>query len=356
MQKKLLIVTFSNNADHQDIALSMYETLYPDHDIWIMMSDSVKVPININNQVFTICCPNKPGIEKKTFDIKSIVSILRWIKKQQFSVIFFESLHVWNLPIMLKFRKKLTIIQMIHDVIPHDGDRQVRQVEYMNKVVCKLSSYIVICNQKFKSVITDKYKVPENNVITIDLWKRFPKYTYPEYTKHFLFFGRINKYKGIDNLIKIVKECSDVKFDVIGRVDESMQEEVELLSHERNVYLDNGYVSDDKMAEAFLHSDCVILPYNSATQSGVIIDAYRYSRPVIAFDVGAVSEQVEDAYSGFLIPSGDIVAFASKIKSLSRMDQDRLKELSRNAYEYGLKKYSAAGAKERLEELLMIEG
>ena len=55
------------------------------------------------------------------------------------------------------------------------------------------------------------------------------------------------------------------------------------------------------MREAFVNCDWVIVPYNSASQSGIIIDAYKYSRPVIAFAVGAIPEQVDANKSGYLV-------------------------------------------------------
>lgn len=58
------------------------------------------------------------------------------------------------------------------------------------------------------------------------------------------------------------------------------------------------------MIDYFHGSDWSILPYTSATQSGVIVDSYRLSRPVIAFNVGAISEQIEGGVTGFLIEAG----------------------------------------------------
>ena len=73
-----------------------------------------------------------------------------------------------------------------------------------------------------------------------------------------------------------------------------MQDVVDQLAKEMNVKLNNDYVTDEEMRKAFINCDWVIVPYNSASQSGIIIDAYKYSRPVIAFVVGAISEQVDN--------------------------------------------------------------
>ena len=38
---------------------------------------------------------------------------------------------------------KAKTYQVIHEVIPHEGDRQVTMVDLMNRVVCRLADYIV---------------------------------------------------------------------------------------------------------------------------------------------------------------------------------------------------------------------
>jgi len=353
---KVLLITFSDNADHQDITFGMFESLYKakrsDCDIWVMGINSPKVSVMETSHTHLVACPKRPGIEKKTFDLKELYSIIVWINKHHFDVLFFETLHVWNLPIMLKCHKKTKIFQMIHDLIPHDGDKQAKGVHMMNKAVCQLSDYIVLPNRKYVSKVTEIYGVDPKRVRCVDMWRRFPEYTEPRYTKRALFFGRMNPYKGVDNLLEIAKLCPNVQFDAVGRVDPLVQDLVEQLKTLPNVSMNNGYVTDDEMAEAFINADWIVLPYNSATQSGVVIDGYRYGRPCIAFNVGAITEQVKEDVSGFLIESGNNEAFAKKLRDAVQMDEYSYAKLSYSSYDFGSRKYAADGAIERFIELI----
>ena len=347
--RKVLLVTFSDNADHQDITFGMFESLYKTKscNIWVMATKTPKVSVMSTPHTHLVDCPKRPGIEKKTFDMKELYSIIRWINKEQFDVIFFESLHVWNLAIMVLCHKNTRIFQMIHDLIPHDGDKQSKGVHMMNMVVCKLADYIVLANQKYVSEVTEIYGVDPECVRYVDMWRRFPEYTPPRYTKRALFFGRMNPYKGVDNLLKIVKLCPNVQFEVIGRVDSQVQDLVDELRKQPNVTINNGYVTDEEMTEAFSNADWVILPYNSATQSGVVIDGYRYGRPCIAFDVGAITEQISEGESGYLIEPGNNDAFAEKLRVAVQMTQEKYKYLSSSAYSFGLNKYAVEKAIDR---------
>lgn len=356
--KKVLLVTFSDNADHQDITFGLFESLYQakrsDCSVWVMGIDSPKVSVQDTPHTHLVDCPKNPGIEKKTFDLKTLKSIIRLINKENFDIIFFESLHVWNLAIMKFCHKKTQIYQMIHDLIPHAGDKQERNIHLMNCAVCKMADYIVLANQKYIPQVTEIYGVDPKKVRFIDMWRRFPTYTQPMYTKRVLFFGRLNPYKGVDNLLQISKLCPDIQFDVVGRADPKVQELLDQIKRLPNVTVNNGYVTDVEMANAFIQADWIILPYNSATQSGVIIDGYRYGRPCIAFQVGAIAEQVSNGKSGFLITPGDNHAFAQKLHEVVEMDQESYATLSKASYDFGVKKYSAAGAVDRF--MRMING
>lgn len=186
----------------------------------------------------------------------------------------------------------------------------------------------------------------------LELWRRYPEYTAPVHNGQVLFFGRINPYKGADNLLEIVRLCPDIQFNVIGRVNPQMHDIVEKLGSEKNVKLNNDYVTDKEMREAFINCDWVIVPYNSASQSGIIIDAYKYSRPVIAFAVGAIHEQVDANKSGFLVKAGDNKTFADKLKEAVKVNTDEYDAMCRYAYQYGSQKYAASGAVDRFIELL----
>jgi len=355
---KVLLVSFSDNADHQDITFGMFESLYKakasDCDVWVMGINTPKVPVMRTCHTHLVGCPKRPGFEKKTFDFRTLHSIISWINSQKFDVIFFETLHVWNLAIMICCRKNSRIFQMIHDLIPHKGDRQEKSVDLMNKAVCKLADYIVLANQKYVPKVTEIYGVNPSCVRYVDMWRRFPEYTGPRFTKRALFFGRMNPYKGVDNLLKIAKLCPDVRFDVVGRVDPQVQGLVNQMKELPNVTINTGYVTDEEMADAFINADWVILPYNSATQSGVVIDAYRYGRPCIAFNVGAITEQVCEGVSGYLIEPGNNGAFAEKLHEAMQMDKISYAQLSKSAYEFGLKKYAADGAIDRFIRLIKI--
>ena len=313
--KKVLLVTLSDNADHQDTVFGMYEELKKrkDWDVYLLCIRTPKVELQTSDHTWLIDCPERPGVTKKTFNLPLLFSVMHRVRKARFDAIYFESLHTWNLPLMM-FSGKAKTYQVVHEVIPHEGDSQVKMVDLMNKAVVKLADTIVLCNKTYIQEMLKRYKITPERLKYLELWRRYPQYTAPVHSGRALFFGRINPYKGADNLLEIIRLCPDIQFDVIGRVDPQMKEVAQQLAKEPNVKLNNDYVTDQEMQDAFINCDWVILPYNSASQSGVIIDAYKYSRPVIAFAVGAIPEQVDADKSGYLVEPGNNPKFAEKLK------------------------------------------
>ena len=351
---KVLLVTFSDNSDHQDTLFGMYEALIgnAEVDAYLMAIRTPKVPLARSDRTWLVDCPKRPGIVKKTFDVRTLGRIIRRVRKVRFDAVYFESLHVWNLPVMLSLGRSAHRYQVIHEVIPHEGDHLARGVDFMNRVVCRTADTIVLRNRRYVEEMVRRYRISRDRVRYLELWRRYPGLTPPVHSGRILFFGRINPYKGAENLLEIVRLCPELRFDVIGRVDPQMEQTAEKLEKEKNVRLVNRYVTDEEMREAFTGADWAIVPYNTASQSGIIIDAYKYSRPVIAFNVGAIAEQVDDGRSGFLVTAGDKAAFAAKLKEAAAMPPEEYDRMHRSAWEYGTEKYSAGGAVNRFIRLV----
>lgn len=338
--KKVLIVSFADHRDQQDIAISIYESVRETYDAYIMLINTHKSYIEPDKNVRFVKCPLKPGIGKGTFNIKNLHSVISWIKRNRFDFILFESLHVWNVIIMLLIRAPF-YYQMIFDVIPHEGEKTSRAVVVMNRLISKLADRVLLTNKKYMATMSELYKTPKEKVVYVPIIRRFPEFIEPRYTKKMLFFGRINPYKGASNLYEIAKRMSNISFEVYGTVYPQEEEIVKKLRSLKNVSVHTGYIIGEKVKQAFIDCDWVILPYNSATTSGVIIDAYLHSRPVVAFNVGAISEQVSDGESGFLIEEKNINKFCQRLNEVVNYPEEKVKQFCNNAYNYGMSLYSS---------------
>ena len=81
---------------------------------------------------------------------------------------------------------------------------------------------------------------------------------------------------------------------------------------------------DETVEDYFLAADLAVLPYVSATQSGIVQIAYNYDLPVVTTDVGGLPEVVRDGETGFIVPPADPAALAAAIARF--FDEERAAE------------------------------
>ena len=85
---------------------------------------------------------------------------------------------------------------------------------------------------------------------------------------------------------------------------------------------------DREVERYFAACDVVVLPYESATQSGIVQIAYGFDRPVIATRTGGLAEAVRDKETGILTEPFDEEGLAEALESF--FFEDRFCEYSEN--------------------------
>lgn len=133
--------------------------------------------------------------------------------------------------------------------------------------------------------------------------------------RYALFFGFIRGYKGLDILIDAMKEVKDVELIVAGEVYGSFddyQQQIDKSGYSDKIHLFNRYISDDEVTAFFSAADVCVLPYKSATQSGITAISYHFETPIIATNVGGLKETIVDGETGIIVenPNSSEVAMA----------------------------------------------
>ena len=153
--------------------------------------------------------------------------------------------------------------------------------------------------------------------------------------RYALFFGLIRDYKGLDTLLDAWSEFrrKGIKLLVAGEFYASREKyitHIERLELQEDVILHDFFVPDSDVRYYFSAADCVVLPYKTATQSGVTQICYNFCTPVIVTRVGALAEIVPDGVVGYVCdPSAEGVRDA-----LERIfKDDRIAEFAHNMIE-----------------------
>jgi len=337
---KILLVSLSNNYDHQLSLYSLFdEMLKSGLDVYTLGINEPKYRISFTSRNLFLDAPKKPGLSFGAFKTKELKRCCQFILKEGFDIAYFESLHIWNVYLFKKIKKHLSIVHSIHDVIPHESKLSFF-IKIFNKIIYKNADYVVVRSRNALEYCNSKKRIPKNKIVYLPLGRKWRDYRPCQSTDKVLFFGRITRYKGLENLLTICKELPNTQFLIIGKVIEKKDSDLlNLMKQLSNVTVCDKYVSEEEMIDYFNCSDCVILPYKSATQSGVIVDSYSFSRPCIAFNVGGIKEQIADGQTGFLV-SGGLDEFKNRIVQYINSSDVQKEEMCKNAYSFGKDNYS----------------
>jgi glycosyltransferase involved in cell wall biosynthesis len=228
--------------------------------------------------------------------------------------------------LLLQLCCKPRIIFLCHNVIPHERkhvDRLLLKLAFNSMV----DGYIVHSKEDRTNLMRlgKKGRIRQTVHPTYEIFsaKQPPrdeaKHTLGLSGRVILFFGYIRQYKGLHHLLRALPAILrriDVTLLVVGECYEDRayyDELIESLSISEHVLFVDRYVPNDDIGTYFSASDIAVLPYEHATQSGIIQIAFGFNLPVITTDVGGLPEVVHNGRTGFVVAPRDPQALADAV-------------------------------------------
>ena len=170
--------------------------------------------------------------------------------------------------------------------------------------------------------------------------------------KYTLFFGLIRDYKGLDLLLKAWAQWKPEgrKLLIAGEFYASREKYISLIEElglEDRVVLHDRFIADEDVRYYFSAADALVLPYRTATQSGVTQIAYNFSLPMIVTRVGGLPEIVPDGRVG-LVCEPEVESIAQALRELYA--GEKLQTFKEN-FADERKRFSWAAMCDKLEEV-----
>lgn len=160
----------------------------------------------------------------------------------------------------------------------------------------------------------------------------------PENATIMLYFGILNKIKGVDILLEAIAGIrSDFNLVIAGRPVDFSQTDIERYKKLDDKIIDHiGYIPEEKVNLYFLSADAVVIPYRKSFlgTSGVLQRACGAGKPVIATDVGEVGRAVMEYNLGIVVEPESVIALREGILNFLTNKEKIIKETGKNALEY----------------------
>ncbi len=222
----------------------------------------------------------------------------------------------------VKRRSSAPVVYLCHNVLPHEGSR-------VDRILARwgLSAADAFMAQSREDAARIEGLL-SGAVVTVH-----PHPTYSQFAqgaiapaqartrlevegRMLLFFGLVRAYKGLDVLLnafaRVAKELDATLF-VVGEFYEDRakyETMIAALGIGDRVRVVDRYVPDDEVGVYFSAADLVVLPYRSATASGIAQTAFAFERPVLVTSVGGLPDVVHDGVTGYVVPPEDPEALA----------------------------------------------
>jgi glycosyltransferase involved in cell wall biosynthesis len=154
--------------------------------------------------------------------------------------------------------------------------------------------------------------------------------------KTILFFGLIRDYKGLDLLIDAFTGLDEsYQLVIAGEVysqAEKYRAQIAASTAKERIHFFDRYIQDTEVKSFFSAADLCVLPYRSATQSGVIATAYQFEVPVLVTDVGGLKEAVQEVNGGVVVAAPEAEVIRGGIQQFFQGDtKNQLQQNIKNA-------------------------
>lgn len=266
------------------------------------------------------------GFKKVISYVKSVIYILKRVKKHEPDIIHFQWLKIphFDYFVLKKIKhgsKKTKIILTAHNILPHNTGNKYE------KIYGKIYSFIdgiIVHGKNTKENLLQKFAIAEDKIAVIPhgFLPREKKEEQKKVNDDFITFsiiGSLSKYKGVDLLVEAwctseqLLESKNCKLLIAGA---GKMECLANIPVNKNIELINRFLSDEELDDIIERTDISILPYRVISQSGVLLTMLAENKPVIVSNVGDISQPFEFAKCGWILEDIEIDTIRILLESI----------------------------------------
>jgi len=256
------------------------------------------------------------------------------LKAAKPEICYFLSVHPANVGLAWLIHRRVrtpqgrppTVAMHIHDPLPHPGIA-TGAIFLTQQMQVRFADRVVVYGAELARQVQRYYLFPIERIAVVRHGAYRPPRALPPTANGasngfhwFSFLGRIEPYKGLpvflDAAQRLREQDGRNRFFLGGAGDLTpYRERIAQLGD--SITIEHRELSNQETDDVMRASWAVVLPYESATQSGVIPVAYWNACPVIATSVGALWEVVRDGETGYIVERGDSAAIADRMQRLA---------------------------------------
>lgn len=234
----------------------------------------------------------------------------------------------WFAPSLGEVARKMApgcrVVGILDNVVPHE--RHWFDTPLTRWFLKGLDGAVTLCEEVGRDLLVLRPDIP-HTVLPHPIYTHFGaklpreeaerRLALPAGRRTLLFFGLIREYKGLDILLQAF-DLLDERYQLViaGEPYGSFDKYQKLIDGGRapqDVHVFPDYIRDDEVKYYFSAADLAVLPYRSATQSGISSVACHFIVPMVVTDVGGLKETVGERGTGIVCEKGTPACIAAAI-------------------------------------------
>jgi glycosyltransferase involved in cell wall biosynthesis len=241
------------------------------------------------------------------------------------------------------FAPSIQRVFLVENYISHEK----RWMEvYLNKLTLNFANYF-ICESGFvQKSLRENHPDKEVYQTTLSVYDHFDQKQYTRETARsffqidtehvILFFGLIRKYKGLDQLLEAIPllQHQNITLLIAGECYENQKEyeqKIIDLGIQQKTKCRFQFIANEEVEPYFKAADLICLPYHNATQSGILMMAYGFGKPVVVTRVGGLPELVKEGKTGVVVQNNTPATLAAGIDTvLDKVQTENMEQHIRN--------------------------
>lgn len=174
------------------------------------------------------------------------------------------------------------------------------------------------------------------NSITEESARKYFKFNKKDFI--FLFFGRIEPYKGVEDLLEtfkqLIKKRKNVRLLIAGKCNnKDIKKKLHNYKKElkENVKIYAEFIENDEIQYYFNCADVAVFPFKIITTSSTVILALSFGKPIICPETGNLKELPDNL--GFFYKLGNKKGLLNCMES-AILNKEKLKKMGKNSFDY----------------------
>lgn len=272
---------------------------------------------------------------------RGLLALYRELSSEKYQIVHVQTFQRAKLeiPIYRKMRHRIgKLVHTVHNVLPHEIQKRDKELYGGFYQDCDI---LIVHNAQSKKQLIELFGIKEQKVLIIPHGvyrvKRRLNMNKIHKKTHYLLFGAIRQYKGIDILLHAVSMIprelrSDMELVIAGkqyvRLDKTdylqMIKDFEINDCVRFM---QRRVDDKELSALLEWADVCVFPYREIYGSGALLMAYAYQKPVIVSDVPAFVEETCNGRTGLIFRNEDASSLSDALLKFSHLEEDNIKTM-----------------------------